>query len=40
MLYFDSPNTNEIKNLISQIQEEENCPTCGQPIGEKHEKTT
>ena len=30
----------EIKNLISQIQEEENCPTCGQPIGEKHEKTT
>ena len=29
-----------IENLNNQLQEEEMCPTCGQQIGEKHEKTT
>lgn len=31
---------NDIEDLNNQLQEEEMCPTCGQQIGEKHEKTT
>ena len=31
---------NDINDLNNQLQEEEICPTCGQQIGEKHEKTT
>lgn len=31
---------NEIESLNNQLQEDETCPTCGQTIKEKHEKTT
>ena len=31
---------NDIKNLKENLQEEKNCPTCGQQIGEKHEEAT
>ena len=31
---------NEIESLNNQLQEDEICPTCGQTIKEKHEKTT